>query len=440
MSVETSPPPPTAAEPGRRCANCGEALLGEHCYACGQPTKGLVRHFSSIIGDFMDSVFELDSRILRTLGPLLFKPGYLSLEYFAGRRVRYVSPVRLFVFLSLFAFFAAQLRFDAAFDEGQDTPAASTEAPAGEDTGGATADPEAPDADAGVAASTGTETADGADAATPGDERQLASMRQATTVAEVERLRDLALADIAEARAEKTGVPGVDFGLGISMDVAEEAVKGEARSRIREIEAALAAGEPVPVAPAVDMDNAMSFNGTPWHPTENPVAIGWLGESGHRWINAQLGRAQENAERIKKDPNLLKNAFLSMVPTTLFLLLPLFALFLKLIYVFKKRLYMEHLIVALHSHSFLCGGLLVVVVLDALSEWTQAWAWLSRPLGWLEIALLCWMPVYLLLMQKRVYGQGWIMTLFKYWVLGTIYLVLISFGATFALLASLVNM
>jgi hypothetical protein len=43
-------------------------------------------------------------------------------------------------------------------------------------------------------------------------------------------------------------------------------------------------------------------------------------------------------------------------------------------------------------------------------------------------------------MQKRVYGQGWIMTILKYWVLGTVYLVLISFGATFALLASLVNM
>src|SRR5690606_42006472 len=113
MSVETQATPPETAEtPERRCANCGIVLLGEHCYACGQPTKGLVRHFSSIIGDFMDSVFELDSRILRTLGPLLFKPGYLTNEYFDGRRVRYVSPVRLFVFLSIFAFFAAQWSFD----------------------------------------------------------------------------------------------------------------------------------------------------------------------------------------------------------------------------------------------------------------------------------------------------------------------------------------
>ncbi|GGA79452.1 hypothetical protein GCM10011521_17140 [Arenimonas soli] len=435
MNVQSSPNPPTAAETRRPCANCGAELLGEHCYACGQPTKGLVRHFSSIIGDFMDSVFELDSRILRTLGPLLFKPGYLSLEYFAGRRVRYVSPVRLFVFLSLFAFFAAQLRFDAAFDDGQ-AAAGQVVTVAGDQAGGTPAGGGA-DSDADASADPDATTGE---AAAPGDDRQLASMRQAITVAEVERLRDLALAEINEARAEKTGVPGVDFGLDISMDVAEEAVKGEAANRIREIEGALAAGKPVTVGPAIAMNDAMSFNGKPWHPTENPLVIDWLGDTGNAWVNTQIGRAEDNVERIKEDPNLLKNAFLSMVPTTLFVLLPLFAVLLKIMYFFKKRLYMEHLIVALHSHSFLCGGLLIVVILDALSEWTSAWAWLSRPLGWLEIALLCWMPVYLLLMQKRVYGQGWIMTILKYWVLGTCYLVLISFGATFALLASLVNM
>lgn len=413
MSEQNNPTPPAAsAETGRRCANCGAALLGDHCYACGQQTKGLVRHFSSIIGDFMDSVFELDSRILRTLGPLLFNPGFLSLEYFEGRRVRYVSPVRLFVFLSLFAFFAAQLRFDVALNEPETTAAAQ----AGEsaDAGGAEPDPVAP------------------------DDNGVASIRDAVTVADVERIRDTVVAEINAGRPEATDVPGVDFGVGIGLDVAEQAVKNEASRRIREIEAAQAAGKPVTPGAAIEMDEELSFNGEPWHPVDNPIAVGWLGESGNAWINKQAGRAKENIQRIKKDPNLLQSAFLSMVPTTLFILLPLFAVLLKIMYVFKKRLYMEHLIIALHSHSFLCGSLLVVVILDALSAWTSSWVWLSRPLGWLEVALLCWMPVYLLLMQKRVYRQGWIMTLFKYGVLGSCYLVMIGFGATFALMASLV--
>ena len=63
-----SPPPlPAGDAPRGDCANCGTPLLGEHCYACGQPVKGLVRHFSSLVGDVLDSVFEWDSRTPRTL-------------------------------------------------------------------------------------------------------------------------------------------------------------------------------------------------------------------------------------------------------------------------------------------------------------------------------------------------------------------------------------
>ncbi|KFN50801.1 hypothetical protein N790_04900 [Arenimonas malthae CC-JY-1] len=392
MSPETAPPNGTAT-PERRCQNCGVPLLGEHCYACGQPTKGLVRHFTSIIGDFMDSVFELDSRILRTLGPLLFKPGYLSLEYFAGRRVRYVSPVRLFVFLSLFAFFAAQLSFKIEKGSaGEGEPAASQASKVGE-------------------------------------------IGRVTTVAEVEALRDQAVAELQRARKETADVPGV----GIGLDVAEKGIVNEAERRIAEIERAQAAGEPVPVPERRSDEPSMSFNGEPWHPEKNPIKIGFLPDAANAKLNEQAGRAQGNIKRIQEDPNLLKDAFLSTVPTTLFVLLPLFALLLKVAYLFKKRLYMEHLIVALHSHSFLCGALLAVLLLDAAAGWTEALPWLSNPLGWLEIALITWMPLYLLLMQKRVYRQGWFMTLLKYGVLGTCYLVLVSFGAGISLLVSLVN-
>lgn len=394
-----SPLPATEPAPVRRCQNCGEALLGEHCYACGQPTKGLVRHFSSIIGDFMDSVFELDSRILRTLGPLLFKPGYLSQEYFAGRRVRYVSPVRLFVFLSLFAFFASRLSFDISSDAVVDG-----------------------DGEPGIVIGEGRNATD------------TNRLRNATTVAEVEKIRDDAVAALEKAKADAADVPGV----GIGMDVAREGVINEAERRIKAIKHAEATGEPLPIER--NEEGTLSFNGTPWDAKTNPVKIGWLPQAVNDKLNDSAGDAQANIKRIQEDPNLLKDAFLSTVPTTLFVLLPLFALLLKIAYVFKRRLYMEHLIVALHSHAFLCGSLLVVLTLDAFATWTASMPWLSLPLGWAETALLIWMPVYLLLMQKRVYGQGWIMTLIKYCVLGTCYFMLLSFGAAASMLVSLVMM
>src|SRR3546814_12600425 len=59
--------------------------------------------------DCTDTVLSWDARLPRTLWPLLARPAFLTREYFAGRRVRYVSPVRLFVTLAIVTFFVAQL-------------------------------------------------------------------------------------------------------------------------------------------------------------------------------------------------------------------------------------------------------------------------------------------------------------------------------------------
>src|ERR1700733_11653793 len=106
-----SEPAPAAALPVVKvgCANCGAELLGEYCYSCGQPVKGMIRPLSSMMHDIADTIFNIDSRIFRTLWPLLTRPGYLSNEYFSGRRVRFVTPFRLYFFLTIAAFFAMQI-------------------------------------------------------------------------------------------------------------------------------------------------------------------------------------------------------------------------------------------------------------------------------------------------------------------------------------------
>jgi hypothetical protein len=102
---------------------------------------------------------------------------------------------------------------------------------------------------------------------------------------------------------------------------------------------------------------------------------------------------------------------------------------LKIAYVFKRRLYLEHLVVALYSHVFLLMALTAVFLLVALAAWVQP------HVGWLAVcayaaiaALLAWVPIYLLLTQKRVYGQGWPMTLLKYSVVGVAYFYLLVFA------------
>ena len=57
----------------------------------------------------------------------------------------------------------------------------------------------------------------------------------------------------------------------------------------------------------------------------------------------------------------------SALPPTMFVLIPVFAILLKLFYVFRRRLYVEHLIVALHSHAFMFLSLLLITLAGMLS-------------------------------------------------------------------------
>jgi len=364
---------------GAVCGNCGTPLLGEHCYHCGQPVKGLVRRFTSVLGDIADTLFEIDTRLTRTLLPLLLRPGYLSREYFSGRRVRYVSPVRLFFFISVIAFFVAQWSFDQS----------NTQAVQFDDNG----------------------------------------INKAMTVAAVEQERDAALHAIDASTKEIAVAPD------IARDIAKAEVKvrAQADARIAELNAAQKQGKPPP-----KHFDRLTFGGdTPWDPVTNPIRFASLPAFANGWLNQMAGRAQENLTRVQQDQRLLWDAWLSALPSTLFLLLPLFAVLLKIAYLFKRRLYMEHFIVALHSHAFLCFALLLVLILNGLAGVTTS-PWMHAPLEWMKVALIVWMPLYVLLMQKRVYGQGWIMTTLKYSVLGVTYMVMLSIGAALSLLVKLV--
>lgn len=85
------------------CLNCGEPLQGSFCSQCGQEAVGLHRPLRELASDFLDNVLNLDTRLLRTV-PLLFRPGRLTREYLAGRRARYVRPLRLYLMAALLFF------------------------------------------------------------------------------------------------------------------------------------------------------------------------------------------------------------------------------------------------------------------------------------------------------------------------------------------------
>jgi hypothetical protein len=87
-----------------RCSNCESPLTGPYCARCGQHAHESIQPLRALLHDVWHLLTHADARLLSTLFVLLTKPGRLTLEYFAGRRVRYVPPFRLFFVISLVLF------------------------------------------------------------------------------------------------------------------------------------------------------------------------------------------------------------------------------------------------------------------------------------------------------------------------------------------------
>jgi hypothetical protein len=89
------------------CFNCGESLKNEenYCPNCGQKNMDLNISFNELLKDFASDYFTFDSKFLRTVFPLLFKPGKVPKDFIEGKRLKYIAPLRGFLFLSFISFF-----------------------------------------------------------------------------------------------------------------------------------------------------------------------------------------------------------------------------------------------------------------------------------------------------------------------------------------------
>lgn len=393
MNASASPPEPVTPA---ACLNCGTLLHGDHCHVCGQPVKGMIRPLSSLMSDVADTILNIDSRIFHTLLPLYFRPGFLTREYFAGRRTRYVTPFRLYFFLSVIAFFLIQMSMDnlklnmLQFD---------------------------------------------------GDDRAISA---AMTPQDVIARRDAALARLDSGKAIAGAIINATPAAGQATTAMDAEMAKDAKRIRKQADARLAYLQTVDAAkahnqaPPPDPDAEIEFNGKPWDAKTNPLRIGWLPDFANARLNAAIEHARDNIPRIRKNPALLVAGTFSVLPQVLFVLMPLFALLLKVFYIFKRRLYMEHLIVALHSHAFAFLSMVLLALATLARNWAAgAASWLAAPLGLVIFAMWWWLPIYLFLMQKKVYKQGWFFTTVKFGAIGICYTVMISLGVVAALVIGL---
>lgn len=147
-----------------------------------------------------------------------------------------------------------------------------------------------------------------------------------------------------------------------------------------------------------------------------------------QWIADLESRLQTNLEEIQKDSSAFSSLMLERMPQLLFLLLPMFALVLRLAYLFSPFHYLQHLIFSLHYHSFIFLLSLFLIPMN-----------LVYPMNYTGPAMLTGV-IYLPFAMRRVYASRWPATIFKLMFVLMGYGTILVFAGIFYFLVNLASM
>jgi len=89
----------------KTCQNCGHTVEERYCSHCGQENTETRQRFHYLITHFIEDFVHYDGSFWATVKNLFFKPGYVTQEYLSGKRLSYVNPVKLYIFVSFITFF-----------------------------------------------------------------------------------------------------------------------------------------------------------------------------------------------------------------------------------------------------------------------------------------------------------------------------------------------
>lgn len=104
--------------PYPNCLNCGTTLEGMYCHKCGQYASERTHFFKDVFMEYINTTYPIDSQILPTVWNLFRRPGFVTTEFVAGKRLSYVHPLKLNLFF-LFVVLTSLFIFSKAKDPGE---------------------------------------------------------------------------------------------------------------------------------------------------------------------------------------------------------------------------------------------------------------------------------------------------------------------------------
>ncbi len=327
------------------CENCGAQLQGHWCGKCGQAAVDYRRSFRHVVADVLESFLNWDSKFFTTIALLVLKPWRLTNEFLAGKRVRYVNPLRLYLLASILFFFAVNYGAkDLRLQPGKLSPKDRAELEADLKKGD-------------------------------------------LPPAAREQLEALLLESPSPSSSPQTTSPSP------------------------------ATNVPSPSPPA-GTDNQRQEYGKIG---ERPFVVfdGTKSSSPfERWVE---GRAKEKMGEHGTKMGLFIATLFSNLPYMMLCCIPLFAFVLKILYLRRHIFYIDHLIYALHIHTFAYTGIMLIVLATIGLNRTA-----PGPIaGWIIALLWIAFVVQIFLSIRRVYRQGWFISIFKFLFGGFVYLIVL---------------
>src|SRR5690606_16137204 len=89
----------------KTCLNCGKTVPDKYCSNCGQENLELKEDFLHMAIHSVGHYFHFEAKFFNSLVPLFTKPGFLTKEYFAGKRASHLNPISMYIFISILFFF-----------------------------------------------------------------------------------------------------------------------------------------------------------------------------------------------------------------------------------------------------------------------------------------------------------------------------------------------
>lgn len=384
----------------KNCLNCGNEVLGRYCQVCGQENLEPKETVWHLVTHFINDITHFDGKFFATLKYLLFKPGFLSQEYIRGRRMSYLHPIRMYVFSSaiFFLVFFSIVGGKELTDVKEDTSSYSK------------------------LYSQLNKAEKKLERETDSSDREDLRV-QINVLRSIIDQRNLVLAKrVAKGESINEDTVGLGkLGGAVRLDSLVSAIKagaiGTTDIRVKNT------GKGDDNDTTQD-DANWGFGGeglpkrvTAYDSMEAAKPVAQRPSAIVHYLNRHLvainEKYHENKKRFVEDA---KEGILHTFPKVLFVSLPLFAAFLRLLNIRKKRrkqfFYVDHGIFTIHLYVATFIIMLVLMLLQQLQNVVHS-GWLTTLMALLYLSVF----VYEYIAMKKFYKQGWFKTFVKFCLL-----------------------